>query len=193
MFERFTQGAKAVLVAAQDVAVELGTGHIGPGHILYGCAAGREPTAGEVLRACGITEASIRRLLPRSEDAPGDETDPEALHGIDLEALHAIGIDYEGVRAVADETFGTGALESAPDRRVATAKLRKPPFTPEAKRSLALALRAATELDDRHMEPGHLLLGLLRLNDDFISSIVQQSGSTVTELSASVLERLVTA
>jgi ATP-dependent Clp protease ATP-binding subunit ClpA len=182
MFERFTQEAKAVLVEAEQVAVELGADSISPGHILYGCAAGREPTAGEALRACGITEASVRKLLPRSEEAPGGEIDPEA--------LHAIGIDYEGVRAAVNETFGEGALESAPDRRAASAKLRKPPFTPQAKRSLELALRVAIELHDRHMEPGHLLLGLLRLDDDFISGIVQQSSSTVAGLSASVLERV---
>ena len=182
MFERFTPAAKAVLVEAQDLAIELGADYIGSGHILYGCAAGREPTAGEVLRACGITEASIRKLLPRSEEAPGGEIDPEA--------LQAIGIDYEGVRAAVNENFGQGALESAPDRRASSAKLRKPPFTPQAKRSLELALRVAIELHHHHMEPGHVLLGLLRLDDDFILSVVQQSGSTVAGLSASVLERV---
>lgn len=182
MFERFTQGSKAVLVQAQDVAIELGAPYISPGHILYGCAAGRESTAGEPLRACGITEESIRRRLPRSEEASAGDIDPDA--------LRAIGIDYEGVRAAVERTFGEGALEAAPDRRSPTAKLRKPPFTPQAKRSLELALRVAVELHDHHMEPGHLLLGLLRLDDDFISSVVQQSGATVAGLSASVLERV---
>ena len=182
MFERFTPAAKAVLVEAQDLAIELGADYIGSGHILYGCAAGREPTAGQVLRACGITEAPIRKLLPRTVEAPGDE--------IDLEALRVIGIDYEGVRAAVNENFGQGALESAPDRRASSAKFRKPPFTPQAKRSLELALRVVIELRHHQVEPGHILLGLLRLNDDFILSVVQQSGSTVAGLSASVLERV---
>jgi ATP-dependent Clp protease ATP-binding subunit ClpA len=182
MFERFTQEAKAVLVEAQNLAVEVGAGYIGPGHVLYGCAAGRESTAGEPLRACGITEGTIRRLLPRLEVVPVDEIDPDA--------LRAIGVDYEGVRAVVDRTFGEGALESAPDRRVPGAKVRKPRFTPEAKRSLGLAVQVAVELHDRAMRPGHLLLGLLRLDDDFIASVVQQSGATVARLSAAVLERV---
>jgi hypothetical protein len=46
MFERFTEPSRAVLVEAQDVAVEMGSDYIGAGHILYGCAEGREETAG---------------------------------------------------------------------------------------------------------------------------------------------------
>jgi ATP-dependent Clp protease ATP-binding subunit ClpA len=181
MFERFTQEAKAVLAEAQDVAIELGAPYISPGHILYGCAAGREPTASEPLRACGITEESIRQFLPRSEEASGGDIDPDA--------LRAIGIDYEGVRAAVERTFGEGSLENAPDRR-SSVKLRKPRFTRHAKRSLELALRVAVELHDHDMEPGHILLGLLRLDDDFISSVVQRSGATIAGLSASVLERV---
>lgn len=180
MFERFTQEAKAVLVAAQDVSIELGVGYISPGHILYGCAEGRESTAGEPLRAAGITGESIRRLLPRAEKPPVED--------VDADVLRAIGIDFEGVRAVVEETFGSGALESAPDRRATTTKTRRPPFTPEAKRTLDLSLRVALELHERRIRPGHLLLGLLRLDNDFVSIVVQQSGATVAGISAAVLE-----
>jgi len=182
MFERLTPGAKAVLVEAQDVAIELGAGHISPGHLLYGCAAGRESTAGEPLRACGITEGSVRRQLPR--------TDEVWAKGIDPEALRAIGIDYEGVRAAVEETFGEGALASAPDRRTNSSRSRKPPFAPQTKRSLEFGLRVTIELHGDRMEPGHLLLGLLRLDDDFVSGIIRQSGSTVAGLSAAVLARV---
>jgi ATP-dependent Clp protease ATP-binding subunit ClpA len=192
VFERFSREAQSVLVEAQHVALELGQEHISPGHILCGCAAGREPTAGDPLRAHGITEESLRRLLPRSGETSGTE--------IDREALRAIGIDYEGVRKAVDQTFGSGALESAPDRRTPSSKARnrgagiqlarRPPFSAQAKRSLGLALRVAVELHDNRIEAGHLLLGLLRLDDDFISSVVHQSGTTVARLSAAVLERV---
>lgn len=182
MFERFTQEAKAVLVEAQDAALELGTGYISAGHILLGCAAGRESTAGEPLHDAGITADSIRRILPRTREV--------TVTDIDAEALRAIGIDYTGVRAVVEETFGPGSLESASDRRVHEAKTHRPPFTVEAKRSLELSLRVAVELHDQRMRPGHLLLGLLRLNDEFISNVVAQSSATVAGLSATVLDRL---
>lgn len=116
---------------------------------LHGCAVARESNAGEPLRACGITEASIRQLLPRSGGTAGGDIDPDA--------LRAIGIDCEGVRAVVDRTFGEDSLDTAPDRRSSSARLRKPPFAPQAKRSIQLALRVAIELHDHHMEPGHLL------------------------------------
>ncbi len=178
MFERFTTGSRAVLVEAQDLALELGSRHIGVGHVLYGCAEGGEETAGVPLHACGITPASVRRSLPRTDEGSSGPIDPEA--------LRAIGIDYADVRAAVEDTFGAGALGAAPDRRVPSGRSRRPPFTPEAKRSLELAVRAAQELHHNRMVPGHLLLGLLRLDNEFVSKTVEQAGATVAGLSAAV-------
>jgi Clp amino terminal domain, pathogenicity island component len=195
MFERLAESSRAVLVEAQDLAIELGSGSISAGHLLYGCAEGREETAGRPLHECGITGASIRRLLPHT-DAPSTGV-------VDPAALRAIGIDYEGVRAAVEDTFGPGALETAPDRRMSTTKTRKPRFTPEAKRSLELSLQVAVELSPRHglftssekgrIMPGHLLLGLLRLDSELVSSILHQAGVTVAALSAAVLSQLAVA
>jgi hypothetical protein len=182
MFERFTEGSRLALVEAQDVALELGAGHIGIAHVLYGCAEGREETAGRPLRDCGITTASIRLRLSRGDAISGGHVDPEA--------LRAIGIDFERVRNAVEETFGVGALEAAADRRVPAGNTRKPPFTPEAKRSLELAFRVALELHHKTIAPGHLLLSLLRLDDDFVVRTVEQSDTTVADLSAAVLTRL---
>lgn len=185
MFERFTEPSKAVLVEAQDLAVELGSRFISVGHLLYGCAEGREETAGLALHECGVTAASIRRRLPQATQEPAGQADPEA--------LSALGIDYDGVRAAVEATFGAGALKNAPDRHAPAARTHRPPFTPNAKRSIELALRAAQELHQHHIVPGHLLLGLLRLDNDFVSNIVEQSGTTVARLSAAVLIRLAAA
>ena len=86
-----------------------------------------------------------------------------------------------------EETFGSGALESAPDRRVRTGGSRRTRFTPEAKRSLELALGVVKELHHDRMVPGHLLLGLLRLDNEFVSRVLEQSATTVAALSAAVL------
>jgi ATP-dependent Clp protease ATP-binding subunit ClpA len=185
MFERFTEPARAVLAEAQDLAAELGSPYLGPGHLLYGCAEVREETAGRALHDAGITGALIRRGLPRAEEKSSGEIDPDA--------LRAIGIDYDDVASVVEQTFGAGALESAPDRRVPAGRARRPRFTREAKHSLELGLRVAVELHHKRIEPGHLLLGLLRLDDDFVSGIVEESGTTVAALSASVLTRLTVA
>jgi ATP-dependent Clp protease ATP-binding subunit ClpA len=181
MFERFTPEAKAVLVEAQDAAIEIGSTYITPTHLFYGCAKGRDSTAGEPLHGVGITGESILDVVPQGEH-------PET--SIDRNALRAIGIDYDRVKNAVDETFGEGALESSPDRRVRATTGRRPPFTTEAKRSMELSLRVALELHDRRIRPGHLLLALLRLDDDAISRVVEEHGVSVAGLSATVLQRL---
>ncbi len=185
MFEQYTEASKAVLVEAQDLAVELGSGYISVGHLLYGCAEVRAETAGRPLRDCGITAAYVRRLLPHTPEQPAGPADPEA--------LSAIGIDYGGVRAAVEATFGPGALDNAPDRRVPASRTRQPPYTPNAKRSLELALLAARELRQDQVVPGHLLLGLLRLDNDFVSNLIEESGTTIAALSAAVLTTLAAA
>ena len=185
MFERFTDPSKAVLVEAQDLARELGSPYLDAGHLLYGCAEGREHTAGRPLHDAGITGLLIRRGLPRTVEPTPGQVDPDA--------LRAIGIDYEGIQSAVEQTFGPGALQSAPDRRVLAGRPRKPGFTPDAKRSLELALRVAIELHHKHIEPGHLLLGLLRLDNEFVSSTIEQSQTNVAALSAAVLTRLTAA
>jgi ATP-dependent Clp protease ATP-binding subunit ClpA len=185
MFERMTEGAKAALVEAQDLAIELNSRTIDVGHLLYGLAEGREETAGKPLRERGITGAAVRRLLSRGEDAqPGP---------VDTASLESIGIDYEGVRSAVEATFGVGALDRAPDRRTTTPALRKPPFSAEMKRSLEQSLRVALELHEKKIKPGHVLLGLLRVNDDFVTSVLNEKKSNVAGLSSAVLKELSTA
>jgi len=181
MFERFTESAKSVLVEAQDVAMELGSHYIDAGHLLYGCAEVRDESAGHVLRELGITGASIRRSLPREDERAADVVDPGA--------LRAIGVDYDAVRTAVEANFGAGALEAAQDRRAAVGH-RRPPFTPEAKRSLELALRVAIELHAQRMLPGHLLLGLLRLDNEGVVTTLEEAGASVATVSAAVLTRL---
>jgi hypothetical protein len=48
----------------------------------------------------------------------------------------------------------------------------------------------AVELHHTTMKPGRLLLGLLRLDDEFVSQAVERSDTTVAGLSAAVLGRL---
>jgi len=182
MFERFSEESRAVLVEAQDLAVELGSHYLTPMHLLYGCAQVRDETAGRPLRDAGITGASIRRQLPRATERAGGQVDPDA--------LRALGVDYDGMRAAVEKTFGPGALESAPDRRVPAARRRKPRFTPEAKRALELTLRVTVELHDGRIRPGHILLGLLRLDDDYVTGVVAGAGATVGALSAGALIQL---
>src|SRR5664279_1464324 len=157
MFERFDDGSRAAIERGYDFAAQQGARSLTVGHLLYGCAAGSERTAAEPLHECGITGAVVRRLLTAQQPPQGRD--------LDAETLGAIGIDYEEVRQAVEQTFGAGALESAPDRRVATKTRGRPRMTPEAKKSLELALRVVRELHQDRIRPEHLLLGLIRLDD----------------------------
>lgn len=182
MFERFTEAARGVVVEAEDLAIELGSDALTPAHLLYGCAEVRDDTAGRPLRDAGLTGAVIRAALPRAPRPPAEQIDPDA--------LRAIGVDYDGIRAATDQTFGPGALDGAPDRRSPAGRRRKPRFTLEAKRSLEQALRVTVELHHRRIQSGHLLLGVLRVDDELVTRLVRDAGTDVASLSALVLTRL---
>jgi ATP-dependent Clp protease ATP-binding subunit ClpA len=182
MFERLTESSRAVLLEAQDLAIESGSPSIEVGHLLYGCADATDDTARLPLSDCGITPETLRRLFPSAGQPPIAE--------IDLGSIGALGIDYNKVKESVEATFGAGALESAPDRRVRIEKTPRPPFTVQSKRALEQSLRVALELHEKRIRPGHLLLGLLRIDDDFVSIAVESSGTTLARLSAAVLTQL---
>ena len=112
MFERFSDGARHVVVQAQHDARRLGHHYIGCEHLLLAAAGASEP-ASAVLRDQGVTpervEAEILRTVGRG--AAAGPADP--LRGLDREALAAIGIDLDVVRARLEAAFGPDALDRA--------------------------------------------------------------------------------
>ena len=114
MFERFTDGARHVVVRAQQDARRLGHNYIGCEHLLLAAAEADEP-ASAVLRDQGVTpervEAEILRTIGRGTVGPAGPADP--LRGLDREALAAIGIDLDVVRARLEAAFGPDALDRA--------------------------------------------------------------------------------
>ncbi len=182
MIQRFSDEARMAVLQAKEAAVSLGSSVIGVDHVLYACSLTRDSSAAVPLASCSVTEAAIRARLTVEDDEPSVPIDPEA--------LRAIGIDYEGVRAAVEETFGPGALEAAPDRRAASVVNPKPPFTPDARRGFELALQVATELHHDQIATGDLLLGLLRLDDPFVVSTLTDCGTSVAGVSAAVFAHL---
>ena len=112
MFERFTDGARQVVVRAQEDARRLGHNYIGCEHLLLAASEAGEP-ASAILRDQGVTpesvEAEILRTIGRG--AAAGSADP--LRGLDREALAAIGIDLDVVRARIEAAFGPDALDRA--------------------------------------------------------------------------------
>ena len=215
MFERFTAGARAVVVQAQEHARRLGHGYIGCEHLLLAAASAGEP-AGAVLREQGVTpdgvEAEIVRLAGLGQAAG-------LFSALDRDALASIGIDIDAVRAQIEAAFGPDALtrgRSGTCRGPAVARgplalLRRSrgagrgrdtaagayparptghiPFTPHAKKSLELSLREAVARHDGYIGAEHLTLALVGMDAGAVPPILSALGTTQAALRAAILDR----
>jgi hypothetical protein len=157
MFERFTDSARAVVVGGQEDARRLGHGYIGCEHLLLAAASTPE-SAGVVLRDHGVTperiEAEILRTVGR-----GPAADP--VGGIDREALAAIGIDLDIVRARIEAVFGPGALAHAAAAGRAARPSRRPAWRkgPVAELMRRRRRRRARRNAALFMGPGQMPVG----------------------------------
>ena len=115
MFERFTTRSKDTIAQAQEAARSLGHNYIGTEHLLLGLLHDPDSMAGKYLTDCGVTFESVRIRVV-------ELVGPVALSDQDAEALSAIGIDLDAVRAAVEATFGPGALDApeTPPQRVTT-------------------------------------------------------------------------
>jgi ATP-dependent Clp protease ATP-binding subunit ClpA len=170
VFERFTDEARRVVVVAQEEARELRAEQIEPVHVLLALA-GDPGRGGEVLRAAGADHASVRSALARSGSA------------LDADALAAVGIDLDQVRAAAEAAFGPGALE-----RGGTERAGHIPFADGSKRaleeSLRHVLRQKVRRRDRAIDSGAVLAGLLTVGDPLVDRVLQQLGTDAVRLRA---------
>lgn len=164
MFERFTDEARRAVVMAQEEARELRADQIQPVHLLL--ALTRDAgTAGDVLRAAGVDHSAAGDVLSRSG---GD---------LDAEALAAVGIDVESVRAAAEAAFGPGALQRGGSWRSGHI-----PFALGSKRALEESLRAALSRKDRRIQSRHVLAGVLVVADPTVDRLLTQLGSSADAL-----------
>jgi len=218
MFERFTDGARAMVVQAQEHARRLGHGYIGCEHLLLAVASADE-AASVVLREQGLTpgrlEAEIIRLArPRHA---GPRPTASLFSALDREALAFIGIDLDVVRARIEAAFGPDALTRAAPaarrprgfawhkgpvatvlrrrRQHATAPAACPhptghiPFTPRAKKSLERSLHEAKALHHGYIGVEHLALALVATDDGMMPPIMSALGTSAAALRIAILDR----
>jgi ATP-dependent Clp protease ATP-binding subunit ClpA len=112
MFERFTDGARQVVVQAQHEARRLGHNYIGCEHLLLAAARNGEQ-AGQILRDQGVTPERVEAEIMRTIGPGSRAGAADPLQGLDREALAAIGIDLDVVRARLEAAFGPDALDRA--------------------------------------------------------------------------------
>jgi ATP-dependent Clp protease ATP-binding subunit ClpA len=189
MFERFTPHARRVVALAQYQARRLRHRYIGTEHLLLAILE-VDDDAARVLHDNGITteetEAAIARYLGGVRDSLTER---------DAEALRAIGIDLDEVRARLEENFGPAPLSLPPDepprRRFGLRRSRRVPervpsghipFSPRAKKVLELSLREALRLKHRSIGTEHILLGLIREGEGLAALILVQAGVDLVDL-----------
>ncbi|MGH3240567.1 MAG: Clp protease N-terminal domain-containing protein [Spirillospora sp.] len=174
MFERFTDGARRVVVGAQAEARELRHHHIGTEHLLLTLL----DDGGEIARTAaghGLDAAGVRARIVRTSEDP-----------LDPEALSSLGIDLDAVRDAAERAFGPGALDTPAGECRGRGPKGHIPFSPRAKKALELSLRHAIRLKQKEIREGHILLGLLH-DDAFLSvRLATEAGVDVAALRADI-------
>jgi ATP-dependent Clp protease ATP-binding subunit ClpA len=113
MSEDFDREARRVIVDAQWHARRLGHHYVGCEHFLLAAASSGEP-AGEILRAQGLSPDRVEELIVQRA---GLGAGAGLFADLDSDALAAIGVDLEAVRARAEARFSREALARA-DRAV---------------------------------------------------------------------------
>ncbi|MEV4874380.1 Clp protease N-terminal domain-containing protein [Streptomyces syringium] len=193
MFEQFTKEARFAVIQAQEEARGLAHTWIGSEHLLVAVAAQEGAPGAATLARLGITPAACRAAL----------TPAGPLDAGDAEALRALGIDLDAVRARAEERFGPGALGSREEepvkkrglpfgRRRGGAKGARShiPFTPRAKKALERSLREALARKDHRIGLEHVLLGVLHPDDAVTAGVLRRLGTDPATVRAGLVADL---
>jgi hypothetical protein len=100
--------------------------------------------------------------------------------GVAAEALEALGVSLEAVRARVEEAIGRGP--EPPGGHI--------PFTPRAKKVLELSLREALQLGHSYIGTEHILLGLIREGEGVAAQVLVKLGADLSRVRQQVLELL---
>ncbi|MFJ6252846.1 MULTISPECIES: Clp protease N-terminal domain-containing protein [unclassified Streptomyces] len=171
MFEKFTEGARAVVTGAVAVAEREGAPSVTEEHLLLALLDAEDTRAALALRALGATErrASLEASLAAARRRGG-------LSAVDVDALADLGIDVTRIVARVEETHGPGAL-AGPDARNRGARRR--PFTRESKKVLEQSLRVCLGRREKAIGDEHLLLALTA-RPGVVSEALADHGVTYT-------------
>ncbi|MDF0530181.1 Clp protease N-terminal domain-containing protein [Tsukamurella sp. 8F] len=157
MFERFTREARTAVVLAQEEARDAGADRITPTHLLISVLGQLPSDVQDVLTDGGLTVDGVRAA---AQDRVLTEADAEALKGI--------GIDLAAVVDAVSERFGFDVRRPI-RKRFRTGHI---PFSSASKKTLELALREAIHRKDRRVGSEHVLLGILRSDDDAVLAAI---------------------
>ncbi|MEV7871242.1 Clp protease N-terminal domain-containing protein [Streptomyces sp. NPDC088124] len=179
MFERFTEGARDIVIGAVGHADRAGAATVTEEHLLLAMFEQEGTRASFAFAALGLAgrRASVEHALRDARRRGG-------LSKAETEALAGLGIDVDEVVARVEESHGEGALRVAVRRkRPRWSKHR--PFTPGAKATLSRSLRIALGRGDRAIGDGHLLLALTA-RPGVVSEVLADHGATYATVERAV-------
>ncbi|MGD0700272.1 MAG: Clp protease N-terminal domain-containing protein [Trebonia sp.] len=193
---RMTPDAIAVAIGAYEHALRLGHGYLGAEHFLLALANSDQP-AGPVLRGNGVTPERVEQEIARQAGAA-------LFSDLDRDALAAIGIDVNAVRASVEASFGPEALTSAsqalhPEPRVRRLDPRRVSgasrdgvflrHSPSAEQSVHNSQVLAQARHDPQVTVEHLALGLLAVSEGPAPSILSALDVSAEQLRVAILAR----
>ncbi len=154
MFERFTRNARTVVLQAVEMARSSGAREVLPAHFFAAVVEADGTLAAHVLEGLGASRPDLLQVVGHLTGRhPGDLSEDDA------EALRVLGIDLdEVVRHIEHDLGGT------PD--TSAVRRSRPRLSRGATKVLELSLREAIRLGDAFIGPEHVLLGLIRTEDD---------------------------
>jgi hypothetical protein len=195
MTRHFTEDANAIVVQAYQHATRLGHPYLGGEHLLLALAAAAQP-AGAVLREHGVT--------PERTEAETVRLSGGGLFGdLDRDALAAVGVDIDAVRAATEASFGQEALTRAAravycrprwfDPRRNAFVGRDGAFLPLGPGAGQALQRARREAQARHAaqpaDVGDLALGILAISEGLVPTVLSGLGISGPALSTAILDR----
>jgi ATP-dependent Clp protease ATP-binding subunit ClpA len=177
MFERFTDGARAVVVDALERARDENAAEVREEHLLAALLAA--PGVRPLLAQLGVSGDLTVSVLAEVRDARRRG----GLSGADAHALAGLGIDLDAVVSRVEAELGTGALDDSPSR------VRRwgptPTLSGSGKLALHTGLRQAVARGDRELRVEHLLLGLL-VRPGLVADVLGGHGITVATVSTAL-------
>ena len=102
-------------------------------------------------------------------------------HGVAVNALQSLGVDLASVRMEVEKAVGTG-----PE----TKTIGNIPFTPRAKKVLALSASEARGLGHSYVGTEHILLGLLREGEGIAARVLENLGVDLDETRYEIMKTL---
>ncbi|MDH3346437.1 MAG: AAA family ATPase, partial [Kiritimatiellaceae bacterium] len=101
--------------------------------------------------------------------------------GVAVSALQSLGVDLEGLRIEVEKAVGGGG---------GTKMSGNIPFTPRAKKVLALATSEARTLNHSYVGTEHILLGLLREGEGIAARVLENMGVDLDEAREEIMAML---